>query len=442
MVHLKDIQTYIFLFVNPLSGDQKGEELTELKIQHFRLKEDQSVQVQIYSIIKEDCKQEGIDYLKQLLKVRKEGDHNFVVQVWSGGGDGTIIGIVEDLCKNEIDLNQLVFSCLPFGTGNDFSQALGWGKTIEEDNLVGSDLSSLSDLILERVREDSSNQITLDLWNTEVKVAEGGYIEKVVKSGKESEKMQQFDRNFVVYFALGVQGFVGSGFEKNRKKSRFYNFFVYFFESLKWVAFRKFPSITNILKSITINDKEVLVCEDNKNNTPVLKKDMIEIIIQNIPRVWSMDIDLWKDAENSKDKARVIQNPSGPVDSNNWSNQTCSDNKIEVMAIRSMRHYIKLVSNKSKEKVMRLGQFENEVVFNFHDPCDAKMPERNSFRKFFRKDVFSKEEWLTYCMIDGEFYKLFKPLEIKFKPFIKLNIIGSTYEKSRVVRDGLNKSKR
>jgi len=46
------------------------------------------------------------------------------------GGDGSLAGILDELFKSELveqNLKSLVFTSLPFGTGNDISRSLGWG---------------------------------------------------------------------------------------------------------------------------------------------------------------------------------------------------------------------------------------------------------------------------------------------------------------------------
>ena len=44
------------------------------------------------------------------------------------GGDGTVMWVVSELNKYNIDHNLVPIAMIPLGTGNDFSQTLGWGK--------------------------------------------------------------------------------------------------------------------------------------------------------------------------------------------------------------------------------------------------------------------------------------------------------------------------
>lgn len=44
------------------------------------------------------------------------------------GGDGTIMWVVSEMHNYTIDPAKVAIAVLPLGTGNDFSQHLGWGK--------------------------------------------------------------------------------------------------------------------------------------------------------------------------------------------------------------------------------------------------------------------------------------------------------------------------
>ena len=44
------------------------------------------------------------------------------------GGDGSVMWVVSELSQYHIDHSKVPITMLPLGTGNDFSQVLGWGK--------------------------------------------------------------------------------------------------------------------------------------------------------------------------------------------------------------------------------------------------------------------------------------------------------------------------
>ncbi|KAJ1670507.1 hypothetical protein EV182_008160, partial [Spiromyces aspiralis] len=45
------------------------------------------------------------------------------LHAWSAGGDGTVSAVIQLLLDAGLDVNRIYFSCIPFGTGNDFRQA-------------------------------------------------------------------------------------------------------------------------------------------------------------------------------------------------------------------------------------------------------------------------------------------------------------------------------
>lgn len=116
---------YLFIFVNPLSGDQKGEELTKMAIQSFRLKQAPEVQVQIYNILDDKDRELGFEMLK-LVEGMAERDELMPVpenskigstarrrqiHVWSAGGDGTVMSVFEELVSHKVNLDIVYFSC-------------------------------------------------------------------------------------------------------------------------------------------------------------------------------------------------------------------------------------------------------------------------------------------------------------------------------------------
>ena len=50
-----------------------------------------------------------------------------MIRIVIGGGDGTVMWVVDELIKNNIDFEKCSIGIIPFGTGNDFSVATGWG---------------------------------------------------------------------------------------------------------------------------------------------------------------------------------------------------------------------------------------------------------------------------------------------------------------------------
>ncbi len=58
-----------------------------------------------------------------------------MVKVIIGGGDGTVMHVIEKLNDSVIDIKKCIFGVFPLGNSNDLSSALGWGGifTLELD---------------------------------------------------------------------------------------------------------------------------------------------------------------------------------------------------------------------------------------------------------------------------------------------------------------------
>lgn len=44
------------------------------------------------------------------------------------GGDGTVVWVMSEVHDYGIDTENVVFSVIPIGSGNDFSRTLNWGS--------------------------------------------------------------------------------------------------------------------------------------------------------------------------------------------------------------------------------------------------------------------------------------------------------------------------
>ena len=124
---------YLFIFVNPLSGDCKGKDLLTLPIQHFRLRRFPKVQVEIHNILDEKDRDLGLETIKLVETMAKfnklpplndtddqDNDATYKIgatvrtrhiHVWSCGGDGTVMSLFELLVERRVDLDYMFFSC-------------------------------------------------------------------------------------------------------------------------------------------------------------------------------------------------------------------------------------------------------------------------------------------------------------------------------------------
>jgi diacylglycerol kinase (ATP) len=61
-------------------------------------------------------------------KLREASEKEGKVVAIVCGGDGTIMWVVSEMYKYGINPARVAIGVIPLGTGNDFSQHLGWGK--------------------------------------------------------------------------------------------------------------------------------------------------------------------------------------------------------------------------------------------------------------------------------------------------------------------------
>lgn len=62
------------------------------------------------------------------------------------GGDGTVMWVVEEMIKYNVDVENCPIGIVAFGTGNDFSRVLGWGASAP-GKVIGESLQGLKSLI-------------------------------------------------------------------------------------------------------------------------------------------------------------------------------------------------------------------------------------------------------------------------------------------------------
>ncbi|KAG2203942.1 hypothetical protein INT47_007525 [Mucor saturninus] len=490
--------TYLFIFVNPLSGDRKGSDLVSLSIQHFRLRKFPQVQVEIHNILDDEDRANGVKNIQLVeekvnlgqvppnpvsvddsssnsntSKVEKgvlsEAVQTRQIHVWSAGGDGTVMSVFELLVAHKINLDLVFFSCIPFGTGNDFSQVLGWGRTLPDKNILGQKLQNLEDLISDRL--EKSEAARLDIWQIKMTSHPEGFVRQAgpkerkdghdvaeVKEPKDKDQTTLI-RKMSNYMSIGVQGFVGSGFEAHRAGNRLANMFVYAHESSKWVFWRRFPDLTRFIKNLTQDGKILLDCptpdEKNRNKrastcsatgAPEMRNDPIDFVIQNIPHIWGREVDLWGEATSGLES---VANRSGNTDPENWVPQRANDGKLEVMTIENMTSYLKKLAN-IRDHVSRIGQFDSPFEINFREPAEhqrelekaqsaSAWEKAKAFMKDRTRHKYEKDNVIC-IMCDGEFYEIKDPKTIGFVRFAQIWTLGRNDEQNqgRLVADELN----
>ncbi|TPX71926.1 diacylglycerol kinase (ATP) [Spizellomyces sp. 'palustris'] len=391
---------YVFIFSNPRSGNQQGLPLVQMNIQHYRMRDQPHVQVQLYDFLDAEDRSAGLKYLHLIVTKQKSLKQ---IHVWSAGGDGTLMGVLEGMLDMGIDVNdpRILFSVIPFGTGNDLSQVLGWGRYVPGTDVAGTHLEGLNQLVMARLQ----GYITLlDIWEVELETEEGGWVEEAGSRDRNS----YIKRKMSNYSSLGLQGRVGVGFEKHRRGSRLLNAWEYTKQSLS-VLVHGAPHVTNAVRAL---EAEGMMFELDGDKKLRVSHEPIELIIQNIPGMWGRHVDLWGVTEMSRS---IVKDQRGPTDMTHWTPHTAYDGKLEVFGIGTLRSYLHKQFPWGRKHLQRVGQFPSPFTVHFHPHSHV------------------------HAMIDGEFYEIHGAKKLTYKRIMQIRMVGSAPEKSRLVRDMVEK---
>ncbi|KAJ3173547.1 hypothetical protein HDU88_002633 [Geranomyces variabilis] len=391
---------YVFIFSNPKSGNQQGLPLVQMGINHYRVRAEPHVQVQLYDFLDEADRSSGLKYLNLLLNKQKSLKE---LHVWSAGGDGTLMGVVEGMIEMGIDVAddpRILFSVIPFGTGNDLSQVLGWGRYVSGTDVAGHHLEGLNKIVMDRL---SGHKTLLDIWGVEIETEEGGWIREAGK-----EKVSTLRRKMSNYSSLGLQGRVGVGFEENRRGSRVLNAMEYSRQSLG-VLVHGAPPVTNAVKALEAGG-EYFDLEGKKSLR--VTHEPIEMVIANIPGMWGRHVDLWGVADMSRS---IIREQKGPTDLTSWTPHCAYDGKLEVFGIGSLRSYFRKQFSFGRKRLQRVGQMPSPFSVHFHEKSHI------------------------HAMIDGEFYETYGAKKMTYTRIMQIKLIGGHPDSSRLVSDLTNK---
>ncbi|KAJ3011833.1 hypothetical protein HKX48_006630 [Thoreauomyces humboldtii] len=391
---------YVFIFSNPKSGNQQGLPLVQMNIQHYRMRDHPHVQVQLYDFLDEADRSSGLKYLTLLLDKQKSLQE---LHVWSAGGDGTLMGVVEGMIEMGIDVSddpRVLFSVIPFGTGNDLSQVLGWGRYVSGTDVAGHHLEGLNDLVMARL---NGHKTLLDIWGVEIETEEGGWVREAGK-----DKVTTLRRKMSNYSSVGLQGRVGVGFEENRRGSRVLNALEYSRQSLS-VLFHGAKPVTNAVRAL---EAEGTVFDLSGNKALRVTHQPIEMIIQNIPGMWGRHVDLWGVSDMSRS---IVREQKGPTDLTQWTPHCAYDGKLEVFGIGSLRSYAFKQFSFGRKRLQRVGQMPSPFALHFHP---------NS---------------RIHAMIDGEFYETQGAKTMTYTRIMQIKLVGGHPDTSRLVADLKNK---
>ena len=226
----------------------------------------------VFNILEKEEFKKGKMFIKEYLN--RYGKNK--IRILIGGGDGTVLSVVEDLNEEKINLERCVFGAVPLGTGNDLSNAMGFGNRVNLNKTISHFHRVLYTYLI-------SEQCKIDVWELTLQVKENGLINEVKKDGEhtkydESGKilLKSYTKTFINYMSLGFDARVGFNFEQKRSSSRCLNKVIYGWEATKrYLCCRKNIPLTTILDSFQVIDQTKIIPEEREVITSEQQEQMI-----------------------------------------------------------------------------------------------------------------------------------------------------------------------
>ena len=469
----KNNQNFLIIFVNPTSGPKQG--LTVLEYAEKYKNELENYKIITFPIIKEKKNEEKLNYEK----IKEEGEKkdtliekltnefssiifnildqqdllkgkNFTkkyltcfpnnkIKILIAGGDGTVMRIIEDLKKEEIPLSHCIFGILPFGTGNDLSNALGFGNDCNINTI-----DNFQNLLLKYY---AGILVKVDVWEVEVKLdEEQGNIYDY--NDLKKSKINQINKSFVNYFSIGCDARLGFIFEQKRTSSRCCNKCVYGCEGFKrFLCCKKNYGMSELFDCFQAEEKneelpksnkqteekltdfwdieevknDPIIIEEKENSSDanrkiifkaknnesistdiILKGNPISIICQNINYYMGGSMNIWEKSSHlgttpkSQNKNEYNEYKKNIYD--NFKKQAFNDKKLEIFVYENLieQGLEKIKGGTAK----RIYQGRGPFYFQF------KQNPNDNEKKALEN---------VYLNIDGEFFHIQSPKEISIR---------------------------
>ena len=460
---LENIQSTIILFCNPISGNQEGKIILDIA-SNYKTKENyklvdfqylsskkayEKIKLVVFELINKEDNAKGQVLLRQCSEKCKENSAKGLpeqfrkIRTLIGGGDGTVLSMIENFIKNGTDINYCIFGHIPLGTGNDLSNTLGFSDHI---NISENNLDDLYNVTEKYFRAKFGK---IDIWKIDLKLNEDdGKILLNTKNGKVPLKDEQgnvikrYIRTFINYASLGYDARIGYNFDPKRTNSRNKNKCIYFCEGFKKLLCRKTVSVQGFLDTLSIYDSsensinqerffDDIPKTENRFNLPsndpnlkyqfisknsyqkeievekekkILKKCLViegkpcSIIFQNISNYMSGVTDIWgKGKEHLAVEVKNVDKKEKKIYTEKLKEmadekQKYNDKKIEVFTFDNG-------FETGFEKV--IGGFAKKI-YHGRGPMELKFLETPEYTDKDRKHRI-------YLNVDGEYFHIVKP---------------------------------
>jgi len=304
----------IYLFVNPKSGGNKGQDFLKVPQPFLSYVEDgRLVALHIFSLIDPAQRAAGFAKLKAATDAARRRIRTIV-----GGGDGTVMWVDSEAAKVGIDTpKRLAYGIVPLGTGNDFSRVAGWGGK-NPKKILDNDFHALRNLLKLWCKASWRPH---DVWNASLEVDESeGQIFKVVDKSEEQQSGTTLSMPFINYFSIGQESQVGVNFDKYRTRSQTCNLFVYACSGVTTqMNCRKIQHVADLISGLHAGadvDAPVLFGYDEEHDLPQIMGNPESLMFLNVNsyaggmgRFWQQDADYGTDPHPPPEEVDVGADP-------------------------------------------------------------------------------------------------------------------------------------
>jgi diacylglycerol kinase (ATP) len=389
-----ECSSQVHIFMNTGSGGRKAGTLLRAGIRALALDiGEKKVELSIWDLGKGGPGNlPGLKVVLNRLELDNCDYKNDPIRIIAAGGDGSVIWVMSEVISHGIDTTRVVFGTIPYGTGNDFSHAFGWGAKPPK-HLLSSNLEGLRQLIREWMGASVSPH---DLWEISVFVnlKRGRILQRRGNRTHAIKHTIPFKKKMGNYFSIGAESQVGFSFDKRRTKSRRLNKGVYAWAGLKRLLRRN----QSLAKDISAcYDGESLLFSGTKDSQaapPHLIGDPITLLLLNI-NSFSAGLNPWLASRKSGLSATPAVN----------NDQEMGDGKIEILTYLTMAG---LAGEQLGDKLFggnahRIGQSRGPLSILFHKSSEP-------IRKL-------------YMQIDGEYYAVEGLEKVEIRHDVTVNVL-------------------